>query len=178
MVLFHPLICKMLPSQRSVLFAVRLEGSTSVALLAFFRLLGQSKTSVLYRNIGDNRFFLNCTICLPETAPVWLVSAVLIELNHKGLYRAYSLKREKSIVDSKMLLEVLVYAYLCGLYSRWKIQKACPVFLITVGRWEGAKSLYSGVVLHEKGCETREKFAQEDRTEGTKPAIVRRLWMT
>ena len=39
----------MLPSQRSVLFAVHLEGSTLVALPVFFRLLGQSKEKPAYR---------------------------------------------------------------------------------------------------------------------------------
>ena len=62
---------------------------------------------------------------LPEDAPVRLVSAVLEELNYERLYRAYSPKGRKSAADPQVLFEVLVYGYLCGIYSSRKLEEAC-----------------------------------------------------
>lgn len=62
---------------------------------------------------------------LPENAPVRLVSAVLEELNYERLYRAYSPRGRKSAADPQVLFEVLVYGYLCGIYSSRKLEEAC-----------------------------------------------------
>lgn len=62
---------------------------------------------------------------LPENAPVRLVSAVLEELNYESLYRAYSPRGRKSAADPQVLFEVLVYGYLCGIYSSRKLEEAC-----------------------------------------------------
>ncbi len=60
-----------------------------------------------------------------ENAPVRLVSTVLEELNYERLYRAYSPKGRKSAADPQVLFEVLVYGYLCGIYSSRKLEEAC-----------------------------------------------------
>ncbi len=62
---------------------------------------------------------------IPENAPVRLVSAVLEELNYEKLYRAYSPKGRKSAADPRVLFEVLVYGYHCGIYSSRKLEEAC-----------------------------------------------------
>ncbi len=62
---------------------------------------------------------------IPENAPVRLVSAVLEELNYEKLYRAYSPRGRKSAADPQVLFEVLVYGYLCGIYSSRKLEEAC-----------------------------------------------------
>lgn len=84
----------------------------------------QNQCSV-YERRGQLVFGLNCEIRIPENAPVRLVSAVLEELDYKELYRAYSPKGRKSAVDPQVLFEVLVYGYLCGIYSSRKLEAAC-----------------------------------------------------
>ena len=84
----------------------------------------QNQCSV-YERRGQLVFGLNCEIRIPENAPVRLVSAVLEELDYKELYRAYSPKGRKSAVDPQVLFEVLVYGYLCGIYSSRKLEEAC-----------------------------------------------------
>lgn len=84
----------------------------------------QNQCSV-YERRGQLVFGLNCEIRIPENAPVRLVSAVLEELDYKELYRAYSPLGRKSAVDPQVLFEVLVYGYLCGIYSSRKLEEAC-----------------------------------------------------
>ena len=62
---------------------------------------------------------------IPENAPVRLVSAVLEELDYERLYRAYSPRGRKSAADPQVLFEVMVYGYLCGIYSSRKLEEAC-----------------------------------------------------
>lgn len=75
----------------------------------------------VYERRGQLVFRLNCEIRIPENALVRLVSALLEELDYKELYRAYSLRGRKSAVDP----QVLVYRYLCGIYSSRKLEEAC-----------------------------------------------------
>lgn len=84
----------------------------------------QNQFSV-YERKGQLVFALNSEKMLPEDAPVRLVSAVLEELNYERLYRAYSPKGRKSAADPQVLFEVLVYGYLCGIYSSRKLEEAC-----------------------------------------------------
>ena len=62
---------------------------------------------------------------LPENAPVRLLSAQLEELEYGKLYEAYSSKGRKSAADPRVLFKVLVYGYLCGIYSSRKLEEAC-----------------------------------------------------
>ena len=86
--------------------------------------LKQDQCSV-YERKGQLVFALNCEKEIPYEAPVRLVSAVLEELDYKKLYRAYSPKGRKSAVDPQVLFAVLVYGYLCGIYSSRKLEEAC-----------------------------------------------------
>jgi transposase len=84
----------------------------------------QDQCTVRERN-GQLVFALNNEILIPENAPVRLVSAILEELNYEKLYRAYSPHGRKSAADPRVLFEVLVYGYLCGIYSSRKLEEAC-----------------------------------------------------
>lgn len=78
-----------------------------------------------YERRGQLVIALNCEKRIPENAPVRLASAVLEELNYEKLYRAYSPRGRKSAVDPQVLFEVLVYGYLCGIYTSRKLEEAC-----------------------------------------------------
>ena len=86
--------------------------------------LKQDQYSV-YERRGQLVFALNCEKMIPEDAPVRLVSAMLEELNYEALYRAYSPRGRKSAADPQVMFEVLVYGYLCGIYSSRKLEEAC-----------------------------------------------------
>ena len=62
---------------------------------------------------------------IPENAPVRLLNAQLEELEYGKLYEAYSSKGRKSAADPRVLFKVLVYGYLCGIYSSRKLEEAC-----------------------------------------------------
>ena len=64
-------------------------------------------------------------IPIPENAPVRLLSVQLEELEYVKLYEAYSSKGRKSAADPQVLFKVLVHGYLCGIYSRRKLEEAC-----------------------------------------------------
>ena len=57
--------------------------------------------------------------------PVRLASAQLEELDYKELYCAYSSTGRKSAAEPRIIFEVLVYGYLCGIYSTRKVEEAC-----------------------------------------------------
>ena len=84
----------------------------------------QDQYTVFERH-GQLVLALNCEKIIPEDAPVRLLSAVLEELNYEALYRAYSPRGRKSAVDPQVLFAVLVYGYLCGIYSSRKLEEAC-----------------------------------------------------
>lgn len=88
----------------------------------------KSKTQYQYKlseRNGQLVIALNSEIILPENAPVRLTSAQLEELNYEELYRAYSPKGRKSAADPRVLFQVLVYGYQCGIYSSRKLEEAC-----------------------------------------------------
>ena len=79
----------------------------------------------VYERRGQLVFVLNSEKMIPEDAPVRLVSAMLEELNYEALYRAYSPRGRESAADPQVMFEVLVYGYLCGIYSSRRPEEAC-----------------------------------------------------
>ena len=61
---------------------------------------------------------------IPENAPVRLASAMMEELDYEKLYGAYSRKGRKSAADPRVMFKVLVYGYMCGIYSSRKLEEA------------------------------------------------------
>ena len=68
---------------------------------------------------------LNNEIIIPENDPVRLLSAQLEELEYGKLYEAYSSIGRKWAADPKVMFEVLVHGYLCGIYSSRQLEEAC-----------------------------------------------------
>lgn len=68
---------------------------------------------------------MDMEITIPQDDPVRLVSAQLEELDYRKLYRAYSSQGRKSAAEPRILFEVLVYGYMCGIYSTRKLEEAC-----------------------------------------------------
>ena len=68
---------------------------------------------------------LNNEIIIPENDPVRLLSAQLEELEYGKLYEAYSSIGRKWAADPKVMFEVLVHGYLCGIYSSRLLEEAC-----------------------------------------------------
>ena len=68
---------------------------------------------------------MDTEILIPEQDPVRLASAQLEELDYRKLYSAYSAKGRKSAVEPRIMFEVLVYGYMCGIYSSREIEEAC-----------------------------------------------------
>jgi transposase len=68
---------------------------------------------------------MNMEIQIPMDDPVRLVSAQLEELDYRELYRAYSSTGRKSAAEPRIIFEVLVFGYMCGIYSTRKLEEAC-----------------------------------------------------
>ena len=68
---------------------------------------------------------MNMEIKISEDDPVRLLSAQLEELDYRELYRAYSSTGRKSAAEPRIIFEVLVYGYMCGIYSTRKLEEAC-----------------------------------------------------
>lgn len=64
-------------------------------------------------------------IQIPMDDPVRLLIAQLEELDYRELYRAYSPRGRKSAAEPRIIFEVLVYGYMCGIYSTRKLEEAC-----------------------------------------------------
>ena len=62
---------------------------------------------------------------IPENVPVRLLKVQLEELEYGKLYEVYSSKGRKSTADPRVLVKILVYGYLCGIYSSRKLEEAC-----------------------------------------------------
>ena len=72
---------------------------------------------------------------IPENAPVRLASAMMEELNYEKLYGAYSRKGRKSAADPRVLFKVLVFGYMCGIYSSRKLEEAANTESTSGGFW-------------------------------------------
>lgn len=68
---------------------------------------------------------MDMEITIPQDDPVRLASAQLEELDYRELYRAYSSQGRKSAAEPRIIFEVLVYGYMCGIYSTRKLEEAC-----------------------------------------------------
>ena len=68
---------------------------------------------------------MNMEITIPQDDPVRLLSAQLEDLDYRELYRAYSFTGRKSAAEPRIIFEVLVYGYMCGIYSTRKLEEAC-----------------------------------------------------
>ena len=79
----------------------------------------------VYERNGQLVFALNSEKMIPENAPLRLASAMLEELDYEKLYGAYSPLGRKSAADPRVLFKVLVFGYMCGIYSTRKLEQAC-----------------------------------------------------
>jgi transposase len=68
---------------------------------------------------------MDMEIKIPMDDPVRLLSAQLEELDYRELYRAYSSQGRKSAAAPRIIFEVLVFGYMCGIYSTRKLEEAC-----------------------------------------------------
>ena len=68
---------------------------------------------------------MDMEIKIPLDDPVRLASAQLEELDYRELYHAYSSTGRKSAAEPRIIFEVLVYGYMCGIYSTRKLEEAC-----------------------------------------------------
>lgn len=68
---------------------------------------------------------LNLEVVIPENDSVRLVSHVVEELDLRSLNMAYSSKGRNPAAKPRVLLSVLVYAYMNGIYGSRQIEKAC-----------------------------------------------------
>ena len=108
------------------------------------------------------------------------VSAQLGELDYSELYSAYSGRIRKSQVEPRILFEILVYAYIEGVYSSRKIEQLCrnhiqfillldghePPDHCTIARFRSGKATGKAIeglfwqyvnVLINKGCINRDE---------------------
>ena len=64
-------------------------------------------------------------ILIDEHEPVYVANAQLEELDYTKLYQAYSSKGRKSAAEPRIMFKLLVYGYMCGIYSTRKLELAC-----------------------------------------------------
>ena len=68
---------------------------------------------------------LNFEVLIPEDDSVRLLSQITEELDYTDLKMAYSSKGRNPAVPARILFQILVYAYMNGIYSSRKIERAC-----------------------------------------------------
>ena len=56
---------------------------------------------------------------------MFVANAQLEELDYRKLYHAYSPKGRKSAAEPRIMFKLLVYGYMCGIYSTRKLEYAC-----------------------------------------------------
>ena len=61
-------------------------------------------------------------ILIDEHEPVYVANAQLEELDYTKLYQAYSSKGRKSAAEPRIMFKLLVYGYMCGIYSTRKLE--------------------------------------------------------
>ena len=54
---------------------------------------------------------------IAEDEAVFVANAQLEELDYRKLYRAYSPTGRKSAAEPRIMFKLLVYGYMCGIYS-------------------------------------------------------------
>ena len=62
---------------------------------------------------------------IAEDEVVFVANAQLEELDYRKLYRAYSPRGRKSAAEPRIMFKLLVYGYMCGIYSTRKLEQAC-----------------------------------------------------
>lgn len=62
---------------------------------------------------------------IAEDEPVFVANAQLEELDYRELYKAYSPIGRKSAAEPRIMFKLLVYGYMCGIYSTRKLEEAC-----------------------------------------------------
>ena len=62
---------------------------------------------------------------IAEDEPVFVANAQLEELDYRKLYRAYSPRGRKSAAEPRIMFKLLVYGYMCGIYSTRTLEQAC-----------------------------------------------------
>jgi transposase len=62
---------------------------------------------------------------VPKNDSVRLLSQVLEGLDYRVLNEAYSTRGRKPAVPPEILFKILIYAYMCNIYSSRKIERAC-----------------------------------------------------
>ena len=75
--------------------------------------------------INRNQLFLpiNYEVLIDENDPVWKVVEICDTLNYTRLYDEYL--RHWRAIDPVVLFEILVFAYMNGIYSSRAIEQAC-----------------------------------------------------
>ena len=56
---------------------------------------------------------------------MYVANAQLEELDYRKLYQAYSSRGRKSAAEPRIMFKLLVYGYMCGIYSTRKLELAC-----------------------------------------------------
>ena len=60
-------------------------------------------------------------VLIDEHEPVYVATAQLEELDYRKRYQAYSSKGRKSAAEPRIMVKLLVYGYMCGIYSTRKL---------------------------------------------------------
>lgn len=81
-----------------------------------------SRKAALYQQLA---LPITQNIEIAENEPVFVANAQLEELDYRELYRAYSPKGRKSAAEPRIMFKLLVYGYMCGIYSTRKLEQAC-----------------------------------------------------
>jgi transposase len=68
---------------------------------------------------------INFNVLIPEDDSVRLLSQIMEELDYKNLMLAYSSKGRNPVVTPRILFQVLVYAYMNGIYTTRRIEESC-----------------------------------------------------
>ena len=107
---------------------------------------------------------------IAEDEPVFVANAQLEELDYRKLYKAYSPKGRKSAAEPRIMFKLLVYGYMCGIYSTRKLEQACRKNIDFIWLLQGER-----VPDHTSFARFRSGKAK-DAIEDLFYQFVRRLW--